>query len=71
MSYVRLIGNVLARAEVKFVARRVLEALSVLHREGFVHTGTFAGTFTNIHNLADLLIYRHQAKQRVKQSRKR
>ncbi|CEJ62476.1 Putative Serine/threonine protein kinase [Penicillium brasilianum] len=28
----------LARAEVKYVAHRVLEALSVLHQEGFVHT---------------------------------
>lgn len=30
----------LARYEVKFVARGVLEALSVLHGDGFVHTGT-------------------------------
>ncbi|KAJ5198338.1 kinase-like protein [Penicillium cinerascens] len=28
----------LARTEVKYVAQRVLEALSVLHQEGFVHT---------------------------------
>ena len=32
----------LARTEVKFVAQRELEALSVLHQEGFVHTGKFA-----------------------------
>jgi serine/threonine protein kinase len=30
----------LTRLEVKYVAKRVLEALSVLHEEGFVHTGT-------------------------------
>ncbi|OJD10351.1 hypothetical protein ACJ73_09830 [Blastomyces percursus] len=30
----------LTRQEVKYVARKVLEALSVLHEEGFVHTGT-------------------------------
>ena len=29
----------LSRQEVKHVARKVLEALSVLHEEGFVHTG--------------------------------
>lgn len=29
----------LTRQEVKYVARNVLEALSVLHEEGFVHTG--------------------------------
>lgn len=29
----------LTRLEVKYVARKVLEALSVLHDEGFVHTG--------------------------------
>lgn len=29
----------LSRLEVKYVAKRVLEALSVLHNEGFVHTG--------------------------------
>lgn len=29
----------LSRPEVKFVARRVLDALNVLHSEGFVHTG--------------------------------
>lgn len=29
----------LTRPEVKYVARCVLGALSVLHREGFVHTG--------------------------------
>jgi serine/threonine protein kinase len=27
------------RPEVKYVAKKVLEALSVLHAEGFVHTG--------------------------------
>lgn len=31
----------LTRMEVKHVTRRVLEAISVLHREGFVHTGNF------------------------------
>jgi serine/threonine protein kinase len=29
----------LTRPEVKYVAKQVLEALSVLHDEGFVHTG--------------------------------
>lgn len=29
----------LTRIEVKYVAKRVLKALSVLHDEGFVHTG--------------------------------
>ena len=29
----------LTRLEVKYVAKKVLEALSVLHHEGFVHTG--------------------------------
>lgn len=29
----------LTRPEVKYVAKRVLEALSTLHDEGFVHTG--------------------------------
>ena len=29
----------LNRREIKFVLRRVLEALSVLHEEGYVHTG--------------------------------
>lgn len=29
----------LTHSEVKYVARCVLQALSVLHREGFVHTG--------------------------------
>lgn len=37
----------LARAEVKYVARHVLEALSVLHKEGFIHTGKFARTLSN------------------------
>jgi serine/threonine protein kinase len=37
----------LARAEVKYVARHVLEALSVLHQEEFVHTGKFARTLSN------------------------
>lgn len=31
----------LTRPEVKYVAQRVLEALAVLHNEGFVHTGLF------------------------------
>lgn len=31
----------LTRPELKYVARRVLEALAVLHNEGFVHTGLF------------------------------
>lgn len=35
-------GKRLARTEVKYVARCVLKALSVLHHEGFVHTGKFA-----------------------------
>jgi serine/threonine protein kinase len=30
----------LSRREVKYVARRVLEALAVLHDDGYVHTGT-------------------------------
>lgn len=30
----------LSRLEVKYVAKRVLEALKVLHQDGFVHTGT-------------------------------
>jgi serine/threonine protein kinase len=30
----------LSRPEVKFVARRVLQALDVLHSDGFVHTGS-------------------------------
>ena len=29
----------LTRQEVKYIARKVLEALYVLHEEGFVHTG--------------------------------
>lgn len=29
----------LSKHEIKYVARRVLQALSVLHRDGFVHTG--------------------------------
>lgn len=36
----------LARAEVKYVARHILEALSVLHK-GFIHTGKFAATLSN------------------------
>lgn len=32
----------LARPEIKFVARKVLEALKVLHEGGYVHTGTEA-----------------------------
>jgi hypothetical protein len=31
----------LTRPEVKYIAKGILEALIVLHREGFVHTGTF------------------------------
>lgn len=31
----------LTRPEVKYVAQRVLEALAVLHNEGFIHTGLF------------------------------
>lgn len=31
----------LTRPEVKYVAERALEALAVLHSEGFVHTGLF------------------------------
>lgn len=31
----------LTRPEVKFVARGVLEALAVLHADGFVHTGMY------------------------------
>jgi len=29
----------LTRSEIKYVARNVLEALCVLHQDGFVHTG--------------------------------
>ncbi len=29
----------LTRPEIKFIARKLLEALDVLHKEGFVHTG--------------------------------
>jgi hypothetical protein len=53
----------LARAEVKYVGRRVLEALSALHHEGFVNTGK--ALVTDIYNLAELVIYRHQTKQCV------
>jgi hypothetical protein len=31
----------LTRPEVKYVAQRVLEALAVLHNEGFIYTGLF------------------------------
>ena len=30
----------LKKPEIKFVAKRVLEALQVLHEDGYVHTGT-------------------------------
>lgn len=55
----------LARAEVKYVARCVLGALSVLHREGFVHTGKFVRILSDVdfYNLSDLLTCRHQAEQ--------
>ena len=32
-------AKTLTRQEIKFVARNVLEALQVLHQDGFVHTG--------------------------------
>jgi serine/threonine protein kinase len=31
----------LTRLEVKYVARKVLKALAILHAEGFVHTGPY------------------------------
>lgn len=33
------------RPEVKYVAKKVVEALSVLHEEGFVHTGETPSSF--------------------------
>lgn len=54
----------LSRPEVKYVAKKVLEALSVLHEEGFVHTGEAPSTLLDVlrHvNLADLLSCRSQA----------
>lgn len=32
----------LTRSEIKYVAKNVLEALRVLHEDGYVHTGTLA-----------------------------
>ena len=37
--------HLLTRPEIKHVARRVLEALKVLHQENFVHTGTTSCLF--------------------------
>jgi serine/threonine protein kinase len=37
------IKKTLNRKELKYVSRRILEALKVLHEEGYVHTGK---TFT-------------------------
>jgi hypothetical protein len=34
-------AKTLTRPEIKFVARRVLEALDMLHQDGFVHTGMY------------------------------
>lgn len=34
----------LTSREIKYVARRILEALRVLHEDGFVHTGKYAYT---------------------------
>lgn len=55
----------LSRSEVKFVARRVLEALEVLHSEGFVHTGS-TGQFSILEENCCLQSSdRYQAEQRT------
>jgi RIO-like serine/threonine protein kinase len=60
----------LSRPEIKQVARCVLEALRVLHRDGLVHTG---GTLSRLHprslNRRLLNPYRCQAGQHVRQPR--
>jgi tRNA A-37 threonylcarbamoyl transferase component Bud32 len=38
------IKKTLNRRELKYVSRRVLEALSVLHEDGYVHTGRARAT---------------------------
>jgi len=35
----------LERSDVKYVAKKILEALSVIHEAGYVHTGRLRGTF--------------------------
>ncbi len=35
----------LTRPEIKYVAKNVLEALCVLHEDGYVHTGTLGAWF--------------------------
>ena len=35
------IQQTLSRKEIKYVARRILKALSILHEAGYVHTGKF------------------------------
>ena len=35
------VSKSLSKDEIKYVANRVLRALNVLHKEGFVHTGQY------------------------------
>lgn len=38
----------LGRLDIKFLARKVLEALNMFHGAGYVHTGTVHGSFSGI-----------------------
>jgi casein kinase II subunit alpha len=39
----------LGRPDIKFIAKRVLEALNMFHEAGYVHTGTVHGSFSRMH----------------------
>lgn len=47
----------LSKEEIKYVARRVLEALDVLHKDGFVHTGPYNRAYYLPLNLDSDLTY--------------
>jgi serine/threonine protein kinase len=50
----------LTRQEIKYVAKNVLEALQVLHKDGYTHTGIGSYSSTTLHCLLTMA-YRHQA----------
>lgn len=67
------IKRTLNRKEIKFVSRRVLEALNVLHQDGFVHTGSIFACLGEFALHAALLItmYRYQIQQCLRQLQRR
>jgi serine/threonine protein kinase len=61
--------NRLSRPEIKQVAKNVLEALRVFHRDGLVHTGTIVASISSTKAIAkNLFCYRCQVGQHFRQS---